>query len=203
MAGAGHVVGRDVLPEQRQGALEAGIELHRQGYQVHQRRGAEADHRRGHHDGQAAGQAGEQEQQRRGHHQHRAELLGLLSHRHQAGAGDQRRIALVVLDGVTHLVGRHRHRGERAPAVDLRREPHPARLGVVVVPMLGRLHLDPLDAQPTQQVVGQLRPGAGVVVAAACVALEHPLGPEVGQQEDGQQQGNGENDHRGVAPGRL
>jgi len=103
MAGAGQVVGRDVLLEQRQGALEAGVELHRQGHQMHQGGGAEAHHRRRHHDGQPTGQAGEEEQEGGDHHQQRSEPLGLLRHRDQPRAGQQGRIAVVMLDGVLNF----------------------------------------------------------------------------------------------------
>ncbi len=79
-----------------------------------------------------------------------------------------------------------------------RREPHRARLGIVVVALVGRLDRHGLQLRLVEQVARELRAGAGKIRALRPVAREHALDPELrgeqqrqeGKAEDGEQDGH-------------
>ena len=103
---------------------------------------------------------------------------------HQLEAARESRLAARVLHRVRDLVRRDRDRRDRAPVMMLRQQPHRARLGIVVVAVVGLLDRHGLQVRLVEQMARKLRAGARQVgpvraVLAAARGRIQSCGPKI------------------------
>ena len=86
------------------------------------------------------------------------------------------------------FMGSYRDSGQGVPVELFLSQAHHLCLGIVVITLIACFDFDRLQAVFVEQVAGKLGAGPGIAVGGQAVALEYPLHPDAGAENDHQDQ---------------
>jgi hypothetical protein len=90
----------------------------------------------------------------------------------------------MVLNRMADLVGSNCDSGQGLPAEVIGRQADRFGLGIIMVALLSRRHLDVRQVEPIEKVSRQLPPASRIVRAGLTVLGKYPSGPELRTEND-------------------